>query len=106
MMKNQNPLSQLVGVVNPRRVRDFAAGIGRDAETDLIDARVIAFYGQIGRQTISRRVQLRCFKSLSMKPRSTGAGCFRPSQSQRASDSTNLDWMLTRSKNVEICAPL
>ncbi len=36
-----------VAVVNPRRVRDFAGGIGRDAKTDPIDAQVIAFYGQV-----------------------------------------------------------
>lgn len=36
-----------LAVVNPRRVRDFALGIGRDAKTDPIDARVIAFYGQV-----------------------------------------------------------
>jgi len=36
-----------VAVVNPRRVRAFAAGIGMDAKTDPIDARVIAFYGQV-----------------------------------------------------------
>jgi transposase len=36
-----------LAVVNPRRVRDFAAGIGRDAKTDPIDAGVIAFYGQV-----------------------------------------------------------
>lgn len=36
-----------LAVVNPRRVRDFADGIGRDAKTDPIDARVIAFYGQV-----------------------------------------------------------
>lgn len=36
-----------LAVVNPRRVRDFADGIGRDAKTDPIDAQVIAFYGQV-----------------------------------------------------------
>ena len=36
-----------VAVVNPRRVRAFAAGIGKDAKTDPIAARVIAFYGQV-----------------------------------------------------------
>lgn len=36
-----------LAVVNPRRVRDFADGIGRDAKTDPIDAGVIAFYGQV-----------------------------------------------------------
>ena len=36
-----------VAVVNARRVRRFAAGIGRDAKTDPIDARVIAFYAQV-----------------------------------------------------------
>jgi transposase len=36
-----------VAVVNPRRVRAFAAGIGKDAKTDAIDAQVIAFYGQV-----------------------------------------------------------
>lgn len=36
-----------LAVVNPRRVRDFAKGIGKDAKTDSIDARTIAFYGQV-----------------------------------------------------------
>lgn len=36
-----------LAVVNPRRVRDFAVGVGRDAKTDPIDAQVIAFYGQV-----------------------------------------------------------
>jgi len=36
-----------LSVVNPRRVRDFADGIGRDAKTDPIDAEVIAYYGQV-----------------------------------------------------------
>jgi len=34
-------------VVNPRRVRDFANGIGMDAKTDPIDARVISKYGEV-----------------------------------------------------------
>ncbi|WP_162006892.1 IS110 family RNA-guided transposase [Roseimaritima sediminicola] len=34
-------------VVNPRRVRDFAKGIGIDAKTDPIDAEVILRYGQV-----------------------------------------------------------
>lgn len=36
-----------VAVVNPRRVRDFAKGIGIDAKTDPIDAKVIARYGEV-----------------------------------------------------------
>ena len=36
-----------VAVVNPRRVRAFAAGIGKEAKTDPIDAQVIAFSGQV-----------------------------------------------------------
>ena len=40
-----------LAVVNPRRVRDFAAGIGEDAKTDPIDARAIAFYGKVVRPT-------------------------------------------------------
>jgi transposase len=36
-----------VAVVNPRRVRDFAKGIGADAKTDAIDARVIARYAEV-----------------------------------------------------------
>lgn len=36
-----------LAVINPRRVRDFADGIGRDAKTDPIDAGVIAFYAQV-----------------------------------------------------------
>ena len=38
-----------LAVVNPRRVRDFATGIGRDAKTDPIDAQTIAFYGKVVR---------------------------------------------------------
>jgi transposase len=36
-----------LAVVNPRRVRDFAKGIGLDAKTDAIDAKVIAHYGEV-----------------------------------------------------------
>jgi len=36
-----------LAVVNPRRVRDFAKGIGFDAKTDPIDARLIAHYGEV-----------------------------------------------------------
>jgi transposase len=36
-----------LAVVNPRRVRDFAKGIGWDAKTDPIDAKLIAHYGEI-----------------------------------------------------------
>ena len=34
-------------VVNPRQVRDFAHGIGMDAKTDQIDARVISRFGEV-----------------------------------------------------------
>jgi len=34
-------------VVNPRQVRDFAKGIGKDAKTDLIDAKVIATFAAV-----------------------------------------------------------
>lgn len=37
----------LVAVVNPRQVRDFAKGIGRDAKTDRIDAAVLARFGEV-----------------------------------------------------------
>ena len=36
-----------VAVVNPRRVREFAKGIGIDAKTDSIDSKVIARYGEV-----------------------------------------------------------
>lgn len=36
-----------VAVINPRRVRDFAKGVGWDAKTDPIDAKVIAWYGEV-----------------------------------------------------------
>jgi transposase len=38
-------------VVNPRRVRDFAKGIGFDAKTDPIDAEVISRYGAVVQPT-------------------------------------------------------
>jgi transposase len=34
-------------VVNPRRVRDFAKGIGLDAKTDPIDAKLLSRYGEV-----------------------------------------------------------
>lgn len=34
-------------VVNPRQVRDFARGLGIDAKTDTLDARVIARFGEV-----------------------------------------------------------
>jgi transposase len=34
-------------VINPRRVRDFAKGIGLDAKTDAIDAKVISRYAEV-----------------------------------------------------------
>ncbi len=40
-----------VAVVNPRRVRDFAKGIGLDAKTDSIDSRAIALHGQVVKPT-------------------------------------------------------
>ena len=36
-----------LAVVNPRQVRDFAKGLGYDAKTDPIDARVIARFGDV-----------------------------------------------------------
>ena len=36
-----------VAVVNPQRVRDFAKGVGWDAKTDPIDAKLIAYYGEV-----------------------------------------------------------
>ena len=36
-----------IAVVNPRRVREFAKGVGWDAKTDPIDAKVIAWYGEV-----------------------------------------------------------
>ena len=35
----------LAAIVNPKRVRDFARGIGLEAKTDRVDARLIARYG-------------------------------------------------------------
>lgn len=40
----ENAISFLV--VNPKRLRDFARGLGKLAKTDKLDARVIAFYGE------------------------------------------------------------
>ncbi len=36
-----------LAVLNPRRLRDFATGVGYDAKTDPIDAKLISFYGQV-----------------------------------------------------------
>jgi transposase len=42
-----------LSIVNPRRVRDFAKGIGIDAKTDPIDAKVIARYGEVVQPSLS-----------------------------------------------------
>ncbi|MFO1074872.1 MAG: transposase [Geminicoccaceae bacterium] len=36
-------------IVDPKRVRDFARGMGLEAKTDRIDARLIARYGEVMR---------------------------------------------------------
>ena len=36
-------------IVNPKRVRDFARGMGLEAKTDRVDARLIARYGEVMR---------------------------------------------------------
>jgi transposase len=41
-----NDAGHLVAVVNPKRVRDFAKGLGILAKTDAIDAQVIARFGE------------------------------------------------------------
>ena len=41
----------LAAIVNPKRVRDFARGIGLEAKTDRVDAKVIARYGAVMRPT-------------------------------------------------------
>ena len=39
----------LAAIVNPKRVRDFARGMGLEAKTDRVDAKVIARYGAVRR---------------------------------------------------------
>ena len=39
----------LAAIVNPKRVRDFARGMGLEAKTDRINARLIARYGEVMR---------------------------------------------------------
>ena len=36
-----------LAVTNPRQVRDFAKGIGRDAKTDAIDAEVLSVFSKV-----------------------------------------------------------
>jgi transposase len=40
-----------LAIVNPRRVRDFAKSLGREAKTDAIDAEMIARYGEVAKPT-------------------------------------------------------
>lgn len=48
LLVNQLALHDLkAAVVNPRRVRDFAKGVGRDAKTDPIDAKILSKYGEV-----------------------------------------------------------
>lgn len=48
LLVNQLAIHRLqAAVVNPRQVRDFAKGIGRDAKTDPIDAEVIARFAAV-----------------------------------------------------------
>lgn len=41
-----------VSLVNPKRVRDFAKGVGRLAKTDRIDSEILAHYGRLTRPPI------------------------------------------------------
>ena len=56
-----------LAVVNPRQVRNFAKGIGRDAKTDPIDAKLIARYGEVVKPQASSRQN-----GLGEKARSVG----------------------------------
>jgi len=48
LLVNQLALHDLkAAVVNPRRVRDFAKGVGMDAKTDPIDAKILPKYGEV-----------------------------------------------------------
>ena len=47
LVESLQTASIAVAVVNPRRVRCFAKGIGFDAKTDSIDAKLIARYGEV-----------------------------------------------------------
>ena len=65
-----------VAVVNPRRVRAFAAGIGKDAKTDPIDAGVIAFYGQVVKPAaqVARSTDEKKLQALVERRRPAAAG--------------------------------
>lgn len=48
LLVNQLALHDIkAAVVNPRRVRDFAKGVGMDAKTDPIDAKILSRYGEV-----------------------------------------------------------
>lgn len=47
LLKNLASHQIAAAVINPRRVRDFAKGIGLDAKTDPIDAKVISKYAEV-----------------------------------------------------------
>ncbi len=39
-------------LVNPKRVRDFAKGLGKLAKTDRLDAETLAFFGRLAQPTL------------------------------------------------------
>jgi len=48
LLVNQLALHDIkAAVINPRRVRDFAKGVGMDAKTDPIDAKILSQYGEV-----------------------------------------------------------
>ena len=47
LVESLQAASIAVAIVNPRRVRSFAKGVGIDAKTDPIDAKLIARYGEV-----------------------------------------------------------
>ena len=64
-------------IVNPKRVRDFARGIGLEAKTDRVDARLIARYGEVMRPAATplpdpARLELREILAIGPVARSTG----------------------------------
>ena len=60
-----------IAVVNPRRIRDFAKGIGWDAKTDPIDAKLIAYYGEVvdPKPSVAKSVQEKELTSLVLRRR-------------------------------------
>ena len=99
-----------VSLVNPKRVRDFAKGLGKLAKTDRIDAALLAVFGQMTlpplyqlpspeqahlAELVARRQQLVLMKATEQTREKQAAAAIKPSITR------HLQWLETEIQSID-----